>query len=146
MSDPRFKVFEVSSLKMEDGAKELLSSPEMQPYGRYIEAAMFGRDYLPFHEQLQRENERLTEQLRKAEIVIDIPKKVAMLLGRSVWERLRDETRRKSAFIVSGAQARLSAGLPAPGPSPPPRSGSSPRVCHQRSRLPRYDALSGPEP
>lgn len=55
MSDPRFKVFEVSSLKMEDGAKELLSSPEMQPYGRYIEAVMFGRDYPPFHEQLQRE-------------------------------------------------------------------------------------------
>lgn len=33
-------------------------------------------------QQLQRENERLTEQLRKAEIVIDVQKKVAALLGR----------------------------------------------------------------
>ena len=32
MSDPRYKVVEASSLKMEDGAKELLNSPEMQPY------------------------------------------------------------------------------------------------------------------
>jgi transposase len=31
--------------------------------------------------QLQRDNERLTEQLRKAEIVIDVQKKVAALLG-----------------------------------------------------------------
>ena len=38
----------------------------------------------PFQEesaQLRRENERLTEQLRKAEIVIDVQKKVAALLG-----------------------------------------------------------------
>ena len=34
------------------------------------------------NQKLQRENERLTEQLRKAEIVIDIQKKVAALLGR----------------------------------------------------------------
>ncbi len=32
-------------------------------------------------QKLQRENERLTEQLRKAEIVIDVQKKVATLLG-----------------------------------------------------------------
>ncbi len=32
-------------------------------------------------EQLRRENQRLTEELRKAEIVIDIQKKVAGLLG-----------------------------------------------------------------
>ena len=44
MSDPNYKVVEASSLKMEDGAKELLSAPEMQPYGRYIEAAMLGGD------------------------------------------------------------------------------------------------------
>src|ERR1035437_328713 len=31
--------------------------------------------------KLQRDNERLTEQLRKAEIVIDVQKKVAALLG-----------------------------------------------------------------
>ena len=32
-------------------------------------------------QKLQRDNERLTEQLRKAEIVIDVQKKVAALLG-----------------------------------------------------------------
>ena len=32
-------------------------------------------------QKLQRENERLTDRLRKAEIVIDVQKKVAMLLG-----------------------------------------------------------------
>jgi transposase-like protein len=34
------------------------------------------------YQKLQRENERLADQLRKAEIVIDVQKKVAMLLGR----------------------------------------------------------------
>lgn len=34
------------------------------------------------NQRLQRENERLTEQLRRAEIVIDVQKKVAALLGR----------------------------------------------------------------
>jgi cell shape-determining protein MreC len=34
------------------------------------------------YQKLQRENERLAEQLRKTEIVIDVQKKVAMLLGR----------------------------------------------------------------
>ncbi len=34
------------------------------------------------NQQLRRETERLTEELRKAEIVIDIQKKVAALLGR----------------------------------------------------------------
>lgn len=47
MSEPKYKVVEASSLKMEDGAKELLNSPEMQPYSRYIEAAMFGGDVGP---------------------------------------------------------------------------------------------------
>jgi transposase len=32
-------------------------------------------------QQLRRQNERLTEQLRKAEIIIDVQKKVASLLG-----------------------------------------------------------------
>ena len=31
--------------------------------------------------KLNRENERLTEQLRKAELIIDVQKKVAALLG-----------------------------------------------------------------
>jgi transposase len=40
------------------------------------------RDPVAEHVQkLQRDNERLTEQLRKAEIVIDVQKKVAALLG-----------------------------------------------------------------
>jgi transposase-like protein len=34
------------------------------------------------NQQLRRETQRLTEELRKAEIVIDIQKKVATLLGR----------------------------------------------------------------
>lgn len=34
------------------------------------------------YQRLQRDNERLADQLRKAEIVIDVQKKVAMLLGR----------------------------------------------------------------
>ena len=33
-------------------------------------------------EKLRRENERLTERLRKAEIIIEVQKKVAALLGR----------------------------------------------------------------
>jgi transposase len=33
------------------------------------------------NQTLRRENERLTEQLRRAELVIDVPKKVAMLPG-----------------------------------------------------------------
>jgi hypothetical protein len=33
------------------------------------------------NQKLQRANERLTEQLRKAEIVIDVQKKVGALLG-----------------------------------------------------------------
>src|SRR6266404_685487 len=47
MSDQNFKVVPVESLKMEDGAKELMSAPEMQPYLRYIEAAMLGGDVAP---------------------------------------------------------------------------------------------------
>jgi len=47
MTDPKFKAVELDSLKFEDGAKELMSTPEMQPYLRYIEAAMFGGDVDP---------------------------------------------------------------------------------------------------
>ncbi len=35
-------------------------------------------------QQLRRENERLTERLRRAEIIIDVQKKVATLLGRTL--------------------------------------------------------------
>lgn len=37
--------------------------------------------------KLRRQNERLTEQLRKAEIIIDVQKKVAALLGRPILEQ-----------------------------------------------------------
>ena len=37
-------------------------------------------------QKLQRDNERLTDRLRKAEIVIDVQKKVAMLLGLPIAE------------------------------------------------------------
>ena len=47
MSDRNFKVVELDSIKMVDGAKELMSAPEMQPYLRYIEAAMLGGDVDP---------------------------------------------------------------------------------------------------
>lgn len=36
------------------------------------------------NEKLRRRNQRLEEDLRKAEIIIDVQKKVAMLLGRSL--------------------------------------------------------------
>ena len=38
------------------------------------------------NQKLRRDNERLADQLRKAEIVIDVQKKVAMLLGRPFQE------------------------------------------------------------
>jgi hypothetical protein len=47
MSDPNYKVVELDNIKMEDGAKELMSATEMQPYLRYIEAAMFGGNVDP---------------------------------------------------------------------------------------------------
>jgi hypothetical protein len=47
MSDQQHKVVELDSIKMEDGAKELMSAPEMQPYLRYIEAAMLRGDAAP---------------------------------------------------------------------------------------------------
>jgi hypothetical protein len=40
ISNPNFKLVPVDSLKVEDGAKELMSTPEMQPYRQFIEAAL----------------------------------------------------------------------------------------------------------
>lgn len=40
MSNHNFKLVPVDSLKLEDGAKELMSAPEMQPYRQFIEAAL----------------------------------------------------------------------------------------------------------
>jgi cell shape-determining protein MreC len=44
------------------------------------------------NQKLRRENQRLTEELRKTEIVIDVQKKVAALLGRPI---LRPELEEK---------------------------------------------------
>lgn len=43
------------------------------------------------NQKLRRLNERLTEQLRKAEIIIDVQKKVAALLGRPIPETSSEE-------------------------------------------------------
>ena len=42
--------------------------------------------------KLQRQNARLTEDLRKAHIIIDVQKKVAALLGRPIPNRTRRRT------------------------------------------------------
>lgn len=52
MGDTEFKVVDVDSLVVEDGAKELLDSPDMQPYSRYIEALILGRDCAPAMEEI----------------------------------------------------------------------------------------------
>lgn len=44
MSNPNFKLVPVDSLKVEDGANELMSTPEMRPYRQFIEAALTGGD------------------------------------------------------------------------------------------------------
>jgi len=43
------------------------------------------------NQKLRRENQHLTEELRKAEIVIEVQKKVAMLLGRPILAPDREE-------------------------------------------------------
>ena len=43
------------------------------------------------NQQLRRETQRITEELRKAEIVIDIQKKVATLLGRRIMASKPEE-------------------------------------------------------
>jgi len=45
------------------------------------------------NQKLRRENQHLIEELRKAEIVIDIQKKVAALLGRPIGTPEREEQR-----------------------------------------------------
>ena len=44
MSDQNIKVVELGSLIAEDGAKELMSAPAMQPYLRYAEAVITSGD------------------------------------------------------------------------------------------------------
>src|SRR5438876_488661 len=54
MSDPKFKIVEIDSLKIEDGAQELLDSPAMQPYLRYLEALVLGSDVTPAMKEIAR--------------------------------------------------------------------------------------------
>ncbi len=42
-----FDIVPADSIKSEDGAAELMSAPEMQPYLRFAEAAMLGEDVAP---------------------------------------------------------------------------------------------------
>jgi hypothetical protein len=44
MNVPKYKVVELSSLRVEDGAHELASSPEMLPYMKLAEAVVMGSD------------------------------------------------------------------------------------------------------
>lgn len=52
MAEAKYKLVEVSSVKVEDGARELLSAPEMEPYARYIEALVFGQDLTPSMQEI----------------------------------------------------------------------------------------------
>ena len=42
--DAKYKVMEIQDLKIEEGAHELASSPEMQPYMKLAEAVVMGSD------------------------------------------------------------------------------------------------------
>jgi hypothetical protein len=54
MNETKFKVVETGSLPMDECASELLSSPEMQPYLRYIQAAISGADTGPSVSEITR--------------------------------------------------------------------------------------------
>ena len=58
------------------GESELRSA-----HGLRVVAVAEKRSHLVEHDKLLRDHARLTEQLRKAEIVIDVQKKVGALLG-----------------------------------------------------------------
>lgn len=53
MADDKYKLVELKDLKVEDGAHELASSPDMQPYIRLIEAQMLGGDPAPALEAIR---------------------------------------------------------------------------------------------
>lgn len=44
MDSGNFKLLPISSIKVEEGAKELSESPEMQPYKQYMQALVLGWD------------------------------------------------------------------------------------------------------
>src|SRR3982750_3419935 len=59
------------------------------------------------NQKLRRDNERLTDQLRKAEIVIDIQKKVAMLLGLPIAETRCRESGHRGSCTDGRSESRL---------------------------------------
>jgi transposase-like protein len=61
----------------EAGVRQALAPQKRGPKSKYNPLA-------EENQQLRRENQRLTEELRKADIVIDVQKKVAALLGRPI--------------------------------------------------------------
>jgi transposase-like protein len=61
----------------EAGVRQALSPHKRGPKSKYDPV-------VEENQQLRRENQRLVEELRKADIVIDVQKKVAALLGRPI--------------------------------------------------------------
>jgi len=47
MSEGKYKVVELSSLRVEEGAHELFDSPEMKPYAEFLMAAVTRQDVTP---------------------------------------------------------------------------------------------------
>jgi hypothetical protein len=52
MSDKNVRVVELGSLKVEDGAHELATSPDMQPYLQLIKAGLQDQDTTPHMEEI----------------------------------------------------------------------------------------------
>ncbi len=52
MNEKKFKVVELDTLKVEEGAQELLDSPAMQPYYRYLEAVVLDGDVHPAMDEI----------------------------------------------------------------------------------------------
>ncbi len=61
------------------------------------------------NQKLRRDNDRLTDRLRKAEIVIDVQKKVAMLLGIAIAETevSAENGRNRGSYADGRGQSRL---------------------------------------
>ena len=70
----------------EAGMRQALSPHKRGPKSKYDPV-------VEENKKLQRENQRLVEQLRRAEIVIDVQKKVAALLGHPIEDPEPERTR-----------------------------------------------------
>ena len=88
-------------------------------------------------QKLRRQNARLTEDLRKAHIIIDVPKKVAALLGHPIRSRTRGE-------ILMAAVAELASDV---GTSAACQALCMPRASYYRDgRKTSAPAVSAPRP